>query len=80
MSLQKFMDMIDNMPLSTTILVSNEMAFIELLTVLGFRKDTAWVPEEDELLGKLLRFSKEHTAHQMIEIQSYIDKLWMEKQ
>jgi hypothetical protein len=80
MRLQKYKEIIENTPLEFRIQVSNEMAFIELLTVLGLRKDSSWVPEEGELLEKLLKFAREHTADQMGEIQSYIDKLWMEKQ
>lgn len=45
--------------------VSNQMAFISLLTELGFREDKPWGPDEDTLLQKLCDSAKRHTVDQL---------------
>jgi len=50
-----------DIPLETRILVANEMAFINLITELGYREDRAWTDDEDELLDKLCDLAKKHT-------------------
>jgi len=62
--------------LSNKLQVLNEMAFIDLLTVLGYRKDKMWTPDEDEILQKLIDYAKKHTKHQLDEIKEHmIEKL-----
>ena len=61
-------------PLETRLKVSNEMAFIMLITDLGFREDKMWDEnneKDNELLGKLMKFAKEHTANQMKTIERW---------
>lgn len=58
--------------LSNKLKVLNEMAFIDLLTVLGYREDKMWTPDEDELLTKLMNYAKKHTEHQLEEIKEHI--------
>lgn len=67
-----FNEIIKETDLFTRLKVDNEMAFISLLTELGFRGDKSWTPDEDELLSNLLRIAKEHTEHQIEEIKQWI--------
>lgn len=58
--------------LSTKLKVLNEMAFIDLLTILGYREEKMWTPDEDEKLQKLINYAKKHTDRQMEEIKEHI--------
>ena len=58
-------------PLKTRLEVSNQMAFISLLTELGFREDKYWTDDEDELLKKLCQSAKKHTKHQLQQIEKW---------
>lgn len=61
-------------PLETRLKVSNEMAFIMLITDLGFRESKMWNEDDEkdnELLDKLMKFAKEHTANQMKTIERW---------
>ncbi len=64
-------------PLSIRLKVSNEMAFIMLLTKLGYREDKMW-DERDEkemkILHELCVFAEEHTNHQMNTIKKYVEE------
>ena len=60
------------MKLTTKLKVLNEMAFIDLLTTLGYRENKGWTPEEDEILQKLMDAAKKHTEHQIEEIKEHI--------
>lgn len=51
--------------------VSNEMAFISLITDLGYREDKMWTEAEDKLLYKLLDLASVHTKNQMDEIAEH---------
>jgi len=57
-----------DIPLETRILVANEMAFINLITELGYREDKMWTEDENELLGKLCDLAKKHTDSILKEI------------
>jgi len=46
--------MLDNIDLETKVKVDCEMAFINLITELGYREDKMWTPDEDEQFGKLI--------------------------
>lgn len=55
-------------PLKTRLKVSNEMAFIHLITELGYREDKAWDENDEEdnrILLKLTALANEHTNNQM---------------
>jgi hypothetical protein len=58
--------------LSNKLKVLNEMAFIDLLTILGYREEKMWTPDEDEKLQKLMDYAKKHTARQMEEIKEHL--------
>lgn len=58
-------------PLETKLKVSNEMAFITLITELGYREDKMWTPEEDELMAKLCKLANEHTQNQLRSIENH---------
>jgi hypothetical protein len=61
-------------PLETRLKVSNEMAFIMLITDLGFRENKMWDendPKEMELLGKICKFAIEHTKNQIETIEEW---------
>jgi hypothetical protein len=47
--------------LETRINVSTQIAFINLIHELGYRKEGYWQPEEDELLSKLINLADKHT-------------------
>lgn len=56
--------------LESRLKVSNETAFINLLTELGFREDKYWSDEENHILEKLCKLAKEHTDNQLETIKS----------
>ena len=61
-------------PLAIRLKVSNEMAFIMLITDLGFREDKMWDESNEEdniLLAKLMKFAKEHTDNQLKSIERW---------
>lgn len=66
-----FFEILKNNSLETRLKVSNEIAFINLLTELGFRESKSWTPEEDEMLGKLCQFAHKHTQHQLEQIEQW---------
>lgn len=55
-------------PLRIRLKVSIQIAFIDLITELGYRPNESWSPEEDELLGKLCRLADKHTEYILDEI------------
>lgn len=58
-------------PLDTRIRVSTQMAFINLITELGYREDKMWTKDEDELLNKLMNLAEKHTQDILNEINEY---------
>lgn len=58
-------------PLRNRLRVLNEIAFISLLTELGFREDKMWSDDEDEMLQKLCDFAEKHTLDQLNEIKEW---------
>lgn len=58
-------------PLDIRIRVSNQMAFINLITELGYREDKIWTPDEHELLNKLMNLAEKHTQDILQEIKEY---------
>ena len=65
-----FFELLQNNSLETRLKVSNEIAFANLLSELGFRNG-AWTKEEDEMLGKLCQFADLHTKRQLAEIEQW---------
>ena len=47
------------------------MAFITLLSEVGFRENKVWSDEEDELLTKLCDLALKHTKHQLEQIKEW---------
>ena len=65
---------VKEIPLEIRLKVSNEMAFISLITDLGYRKDKMWDENDkvdNEIFCKLMKLAKEHTAHQLEEIEKW---------
>jgi hypothetical protein len=60
-----------NIPLKTRIKVSNEMAFINLITELNYREDKMWTDDENELLSKLCVLAQEHTDNILKDIEEW---------
>lgn len=58
-------------PLDVRIRVSTEIAFINLITELGYRKKGYWTPDEDELLNKLMDLAEKHTQDILEEINEF---------
>lgn len=61
-------------PLEVRLKVSNEMAFIMLLSELGYRENKMWDESDEkemEILHKLCEFAKKHTASQIREIKEW---------
>lgn len=46
-------------PLKTRLKVSTEMAFINLISELGYRENKMWTEDEDETLNKLCALAKD---------------------
>lgn len=62
--------MVNNVPLKNRIKVANEMAFINLITQLGYREDKMWTDEEDEILNKICELAENHTNRILEEIEN----------
>jgi hypothetical protein len=58
-------------PLDIRLNVINQIAFINLITELGYRKSGYWTPEEDEILNKLCRLANKHTQDILQEIEEH---------
>ncbi len=67
----KFHEILKQTPLQIRLKVSNQMAFISLLTELGFREDKMWTDDENELLSKLCEAANQHTEHQLETIKEW---------
>ena len=63
--------MIKEAPLKSRIRVSNEMAFINLLSALSYRKDKMWTDDENELLVRLLDLAENHTNEILKEFKEW---------
>jgi hypothetical protein len=62
--------LLEDIPLKTRLKVLNEMAFIDLISELGYREDKMWSDEEDELLSKLCKCALKHTENILEEIKN----------
>lgn len=58
-------------PLETRLKVLNQMAFISLLTELGYREEKMWTSDEDERFDKLMDLANKHTEDIMEEISEW---------
>lgn len=67
----KIKQILKETPLKIRLQVGNEMAFISLLTELGFREDKMWEESENELLSKLMKSASEHTENQLKTIKKW---------
>lgn len=54
-------NLIKDIPIEIILKVYNEMAFINLITELGYRKDKMWTDDEKELYNKIQTLAKKHT-------------------
>ena len=61
--------LLEDIPLKTRLEVITEMAFIDLISELGYRKDKMWTDEEDKLLSKLCKLALKHTENILEEIE-----------
>lgn len=66
-----FEKLVKEIPLATRLKVANEMAFIDLIVELGYRKDKMWTDEENELLGKLCGLAQVHTDRILKDIEGW---------
>lgn len=51
-------NLLKSMDLESRLKIDNEFAFIELITLLGYREEKFWTEEENEILGKLMKFAE----------------------
>jgi hypothetical protein len=58
-------------PLDVRIRVTTQMAFIDLITELGYREDKSWGPDEDETLNKLMKLANEYAKDVLKELEEY---------
>lgn len=58
-------------PLQTRLKVCTEMAFINLLTELGYRENKMWTDDEDETLNKLCDLAKELVKDHIKEFEQW---------
>lgn len=70
--LRKFTNILKKSNLETRLEVSNQMAFMELISILGYRKSKSWTPEENAIFDKLMQYSKTHTEHQLQLIKKWV--------
>ena len=61
-------DILADIPLRTRLIVSNQIAFINLITELGYREDKPWGDDENEMLQKLCELAIKHADDILEEI------------
>ena len=64
-------NLLKSMDLESRLKVDNEFAFIELITLLGYREEKFWTEEEDEILGKLMKFAEVIAKRQVKTIKEW---------
>jgi len=64
-------ELLSECTLENELQILNEFAFINLLSILGFREDKMWTKDEEELYAKLYNASQQHTQ----DILNLINKL-----
>ena len=64
-------DILKETPLEIRLSVNNEMAFIELITKLGYRESKPWSDDENDILQKIWELALELTKNQVIEIEQW---------
>ena len=64
-------NILGKIPLKTRLKVLNEMMLMDFLVEFGFREDKQWTDEEEEMLTKLLNFTKRITKSQLSEIEDW---------
>lgn len=64
-------EMVKNIPLKTRIKVSTEMAFIDLITKLGYRPNKMWTDDEQHLLDKLCGLADELSTDLIKEFEQW---------
>jgi hypothetical protein len=67
---------LDDTPLELVLEVQNQMAFINLITELGYRENKAWRdddPEDDRILSMLCKLAADHTSHQMRNVNKKLE-------
>lgn len=69
----EFEKILKETPLNIRLSVSNYMAFVSLITELGYRDDKAWGEDENELHDKLTMCAQQHTIHQLDDIKGWIN-------
>lgn len=70
----KIEEILKNIPLEAKIKVSLEMAFINLISELGYREDKMWTEEEQPILNKLLDLANKSAKDIMNEIEKHKEK------
>ena len=66
-----FTERIKTIPLKTRLEVANQMAFIDLLTKLGYREDKSWGDDEQDILLKLNESAKDHADWILAQIEKW---------
>jgi hypothetical protein len=64
-------EMVKNIPLKTRLKVSTEMAFINLISELGYRENKMWTEDEDHLLNKLCVLAEKFSTDQIKEFEQW---------
>lgn len=60
----------EEIPLETRIKVATEMAFINLITELGYREDKAWTDDEKEISNKIRSLAVDFTKDLMEDVKN----------
>ena len=71
MGSKAYKKMVKEIPLKTRIKVNTEMAFIDLITKLGYRENKMWTNDEDELLGRLCGLAEELSINLIKEFEQW---------
>ena len=66
--------MLKQIPLKTRLKVSTEMAFINLITELGYRENKMWTEDEDEILNKLCSLAVSLSEDHIKEMEEWINE------
>jgi len=59
--------------LKTKLKISNQMAFISLITDMGYREDKMWSDEDEHILHKICKLADQHTQNQLELIEKHLN-------
>ena len=67
---QYYEELLNSIPLKSTLYIMNQMAMIDVITECGYRENKAWSKDENEIIQKLSDCARKLTNQQL----DYLEK------